>query len=178
MSDDVAIIDLSPDDLRAVAGYAAACAGEALAIFEHARPGDVRPRAAVEAALAFAGGAARSKALRGAAWAAQAAAREAVDGAASQAARAALAAAGAGFLHPLAKATQVKHILGAGAHAARAVELATRNDAAAGEAQVARMRDLAPPRVVQVLRRYPPAPAGGGRVGELMRRLDAALRLT
>lgn len=178
MSDDVAIIDLSPDDLRAVAGYAAACAGTVLAIFETARPGDVRPRAAVEAALAFAGGAARSKALRGAAWAAQAAAREAGDGAASQAARAALAAAGAGFLHPLAKATQVKHILGAGAHAARAVELATRNDAAAGEAQVARMRDLAPPRVVQVLRRYPPAPAGGGRVGELMRRLDAALRLT
>lgn len=84
-------VDLSPDDLRAVAGYAAACAGTVLAIFETARPGDVRPRAAVEAALAFAGGAARSKALRGAAWA---------------------------------------------------------------------------------------APAGGGRVGELMRRLDAALRLT
>lgn len=173
MGGDVAL-DL--DELRAVAGYAGACAGTALAIFEHTRPGDVRPRAALEATLAFAGGAARSKALRDAAWAAQKAAREAGDGAAGQAARAALAAAGAGFLHPLAKATQVKHILGAGAHAARAFELAAGDDPIVGEAQVARIRDLASSTVVQVLRRYPSAPAGGGRVGELMRRLDAALR--
>ena len=38
--------------------------------------------------------------------------------AAAEAARAAMAAAGAGFLHPLAKATQVKHLLGSAAHAA------------------------------------------------------------
>jgi hypothetical protein len=30
--------------------------------------------------------------------------------------------------------------------------------------------------VLDVLRRYPRAPGGGGRVGELIRRLDAALR--
>ena len=37
--------------------------------------------------------------------------------------RAAGHAVGAAFLHPLAKATQVKHILGSAAHAARAFEL-------------------------------------------------------
>jgi hypothetical protein len=30
--------------------------------------------------------------------------------------------------------------------------------------------------VVDVLRRYPVAPPGGGRVGELIRQLDASLR--
>ena len=40
-----------------VAGYAVACARPALAIFERERPGDRRPRSAIEAAEAFAGGA-------------------------------------------------------------------------------------------------------------------------
>jgi hypothetical protein len=34
----------------------------------------------------------------------------------------------------------------------------------------------ATPAVVDVLRRYPTAPTGGGRVGELLRELDEALR--
>lgn len=169
-------LELTLDELRAVAGYAAACASPALPIFERDRPGDERPRAAVDAARAFADGADRTKRLRDAAWAAQRAAGEARDAglpAASDAARAALAAAGAAYLHPLAKATQVKHILGAAAHAARASELATGDDPAG---QLARARDLATPVVLDVLRRYPPAPPGGARAGELMRRLDALLR--
>jgi len=94
----------------------------------------------------------------------------------ADAARAALAAAGAAFLHPLAKATQVKHILGPAAHAARAFELAAGNDPAAGDDHIKQARILAPPAVVEVLRRYPAAPPGGGRAGELIRQLDASLR--
>lgn len=126
MTDDNLTIDLTLLELRAVTGYAAACAREALEIFETQRPGDLRPRTAINTAQAFADGAKRIKALRDSAWDAQRAAAESRDAgayAASEAARSALAAAGAAFLHPLAKATQVKHILGSAAHAARAFEL-------------------------------------------------------
>lgn len=179
MPDDTATIDLSRSELREVAGYAVACARPALAIYERERPGDRRPRAAVDAAQAFADGAERTKALRDSAWAAQRAAQEAQDAgqaAASDAARAALGAAGAAFLHPLANATQVKHILGSAAHAARAFELAAGDDPTVGLDHITEARVLAPPVVVDVLRRYPSAPPGGGRVGELIRTLDASLR--
>jgi len=179
MTDAASTIELGLADLRAVTAYATTCARTALAIFERARPDDRRPHAAIEVAQAFADGAARTKAIRDHAWAAQRAAQDARDqgqAAASDAARAALAAAGAAFLHPLAKATQVKHILGSAAHAARALELAADGDLAVGVDHLARLRPLASPVVVDVLARYPPAPSGGGRVGELIRLLDASLR--
>ena len=70
-------------------------------------------------------------------------ARDAGQAAASDAACAALAAADAAFLHPLAKATQAKHILGSAAHAARAFELAAGDDPAAGACHIAQARILA-----------------------------------
>jgi hypothetical protein len=179
MGDDAAAIELNRAELREVAAYAAACARPALAIFERERPGDRRPRAAIDAAHAFADGGRRTKALRDSAWAAHRAAQEARDAeraAASDAARAAVAAAGAPFLHPVAKATQVKHILGSAAHAARALELSAGDDLAVGADFIVQARFLAHPVVVDVLRRYPVAPPGGGRVGELIRQLDASLR--
>lgn len=179
MDDDSTTIALTRSELRAVAGYAVACARPALAVFERERPDDVRPRAALDAAQAFANGAERTKSLRDSAWAAQRAAQEARDArqaAASDAARAALAAAGAAFLHPLAKATQVKHILGSAAHAARSLELAAGDDPAVAADHIAQACTLAGPVVVDVLRRYPAAPGGGGRVGQLIRQLDASLR--
>ncbi|MEX5637097.1 putative immunity protein [Parafrankia sp. FMc2] len=179
MADDSTTIELSRSELRAVVGYAAACAQPALAIFERERPDDRRPRAAIDAAQVFAQGAARTKAMRDSAWAAHRAAQETRDAgraAASDAARAAGHAVGAAFLHPLAHATQVKHILGAAAHAARALELAAGDDPTVGADHLARVRILARPVVVDVLRRYPVAPRGGGRVGELICQLDASLR--
>ncbi|MER8031597.1 putative immunity protein [Streptomyces bauhiniae] len=164
---------LSKDDLRAVTGFAAASAETVLSIFEADQPDDSRPRDAIAAAWAFARGGERGKALRDTAWAALKAAQEAHTAAGREAARAAMAAAGAAYLHPLAKATQVKHILGAGAHAARATELA------AGESATDHLEETvrrATPGVVDVLTRYPPAPDGGGRLGELTRLLDTALR--
>jgi len=117
MADDSTTIELSQSELREVAGYAVACARPALVIFERERPEDRRPRAAIDAAQAFADGGERTKALRDSAWAVQ-----------------------------------------------------------LGLDQIARSRVLAPPVVVDVLRRYPSAPSGGRRVGELIRVLDASLR--
>ena len=169
-------IALSMDDLRGVASYAAESAQDVLEIFERAHPADARPRDAINAALAFARGGARGKALRDTAWAALRAAREAQTAAAGDAARAAMSAASAAYLHPLADAHQVKHILGAAAHAARAVELVAGDDRKVSAAHIELARRRATPIVVDVLSRYPAAPPGGGRVGELLRDLDAALR--
>lgn len=172
-------IELSRAEIREVARYAVACARPALVIFERERPDDRRPRAAIEAAQAFADGAERTKALRDSAWAAHRAAQETRDAgqaAASDAARAAGNAVGAAFLHPLAKATQVKHILASAAYAARAFEIVAGDDLSVGAEHIERLRILAHPVVLDVLRRYPLAPRGGGRVGELIRQLDVSLR--
>ena len=139
MADDSTTIELSRSELREVASYAVACARPALAIFEYERPNDRRPRAAIDAAQAFANGGERTKTLRDSAWAAHRAAQEARDAgqaAATDAARAAGHAVGAAFLHPVPKATQVKHILGAAAHAARAFELSAGDDPTVGLDQI------------------------------------------
>lgn len=169
-------IDLDLPDLREVVAYAAGSAGKVIAIFERVRESDSRPRDAIAAARIFACGGARVKALRDTAWAAHKAAQEAGDPAASEAARAAMYAPAAAFLHPLARATQVRHILGAAAHAARAAELAAGNDPAVGHDFIESAACEATPRVIEILCRYPAAPKGGGRTSELLRILDAKLR--
>lgn len=169
-------IPLSMDDLREVAAFAAHCAQTMLAVFENAHPADSRPREAIDAAWAFARGDKRGKILRDTAWAAMRAARESGHPAAEHAARAAMAAAGAAYLHPIPDAHQVKHILGAAAHAARAAEVLANDDRKVGAEHIERSIAAATPGVVDVLGRYPAAPSGGGRVGELIRQLDDGLR--
>lgn len=176
VADETSEIVLSMQDLRAVTRYAAASAQEVLEIFERAHPADSRPRDAIDAAWTFARGGKRGKTLRDTAWAAHKAARDAATAAASDAARAAMCAASAADLHPLADAHQVKHILGAAAHAARAAELIAGDDRAVGAEHLEHARGRATPAVIEVLSRYPAAPPGGGRVGELLRDLDEALR--
>ncbi|WP_222196112.1 putative immunity protein [Modestobacter italicus] len=176
MPDQVEQIVLGLSDLRAVTRFAAESADEVLDAFETACPGDPRPREAIAAAWTFASGGARGKPLRDAGWAAHRAARAAGAGAAGEAARAAMHAASAAYLHPLADAHQVKHVLGSAAHAARAAELTAGDDRSVGDEHIERARRRATPAVVDVLLRYPVAPPGGGRVGELLRSLDRALR--
>ncbi len=156
-------IVLSMQDLREVTGYAAESAQEVLGIFERAHPADSRPRDAIDAAWTFARGGKRGKTQRDTAWAAL------------KAARAAMCAASAAYLHPLADAHQVKHILGAAAHAARAAELIAGDHRDIGAEHIEHVRRRATPAVVEVLKRYPSAPPSGGRVGELLRDLDEAL---
>ncbi|MFI9244394.1 putative immunity protein [Streptomyces sp. NPDC053086] len=177
MTGEASEVVLSEQDLRAVTAFAAACAEPVLEIFEADQPDDSRPRDAVGAAWEFAQGGERGKSLRDTASAALKAARSADTAAAREAAWAAMSAAGAAYLHPLAKATQVKHILGAGAYAARAAELLAGDDRSVGAEHLGRTVRRATPVVVDVLRRFPTAPGGGGRVGELIRVLDADLRV-
>lgn len=167
---------LTTDELRAVAGYAVACAEPALLIFERAHPGDGRPAAALHAARVFAEGAPRSRLQRTAATDAHRAAREAGTEAARHAASAAGDAAAAAYLHPLANATQVRHILGSAAHAARAAELARGDDPVVAEYVVTAAAKRATPVLLDVLARYPRAPKGRNRVAVLMERLDSMLR--
>ncbi|MFJ1601351.1 hypothetical protein [Streptomyces sp. NPDC088261] len=70
----------------------------------------------------------------------------------------------------------MKHILGAAAHAARAEELASGDRPRVPTETLEWARLHAPASVTAVLRRLPAASPGGGRVGELLRDLDAALR--
>jgi hypothetical protein len=165
-------IPLSLDELRQLSLWSADCAGWALPLYEAVSPGDRRPREAIEITREFGAGGNRTKAIRTAAWGALKAAGEVDDPAAEAAARAAVAAAGSAYLHPLAAATQVKHIVGAAQYAAYAHELAGRDP----EAVVRWAIERVPPVVRDVLRRYPDGTPGRSRLGELHRQLETALR--
>ncbi|MFD3698925.1 putative immunity protein [Streptomyces sp. NPDC058646] len=168
--------DLTMDELRVVTRYAVESAQEVLPVFEAAVPGDSRPRAAVEAAWEFVNGARRSNLQRVASLEAHRAAKEAGTETALLAARSAGDAAAAAYLHPIARATQVGHILRAAATAARVAELTAGDDPAVAELQIEQARQRATPALISVLCRYPSAPTGRNRVAQLMSALDAALR--
>lgn len=168
--------ELSMDELRAVACYVAETAQQILPAFETAHPDDGRPRAAIEAAFEFANGARRTRLQRVTSMDAHRAATAATTEVARLAARSAGDAASAAYLHPIAKAHQVGHILRAAASAARIAELTAGADVDAAARSVEQARRRATPVLVDVLRRYPPAPAAGDRVAQLMGDLDRALR--
>ena len=167
--------DLSTDKLRVVARYVAESAEAVLPVFESAHPHDPRPRAALRAAWDFVDGGPRTALQRTTSLDAHRAAREAATEVAGLAARSAGDAASAAYLHPLAQATQVGHILRAAASAARIAEL-EQGDAGAADRAIEEARRRASPVLVDVLSRYPPAPASRTRVGVLMSALDSALR--
>lgn len=164
------------DELRAVTWYAVACAEPVLALFERASPDDGRPAAALEAARRFADGEPRSRLQRVAASESLHAAGEAPTEPARHAASAAASASAAAYLHPLARATQVRHILGAGAHAARAAELERGDDPVVAEYMLDAAARRVTPEVLEVLSRYPRAPQGRARLTVLTARLDSLLR--
>ncbi|OEU85183.1 exonuclease SbcC [Streptomyces abyssalis] len=168
--------ELTVEELRVVARYVAESAQEVLPVFEEGVPGDTRPRAAVDAAWEFVNGARRTRLQRVAALDAHRAAREAPTEAARLAARAAGDAAAAAYLHPIAKATQVGHLLRGAACAARVAELRAGGDPNAADRLLEQARRRASPVLIDVLDRYPPAPAGRSRVAHLMSSLDASLR--
>lgn len=168
--------ELTMDELRVVTRFVAGHAEDVLPVFERAVPADPRPRAAVGAAWQFVRGEPRTRLQRVTSVDAHRAARSAPSEAARLAARCAGDAASAAYLHPIARATQVGHILRAGASAARIAEIEAGDDPAAGDAQLARSRERATPVLVDVLRRYPPAVEGSSRVARLMSALDRSLR--
>lgn len=182
-------VDLTMDEIRAVTAFAAASADEVLPLFESEHPSDSRPRDALAAAHEFARGHRRSRLQRLSAPAAHRAAKEADSAVAFHAAMAAGDAAASAYLHPLADAAQVKHILRASAHTIRALELSASEPSAsaptpdtatqtrrAHERLVEEFAASAPPTVVAVLCRYPRLEAGGNPLAQTLAEVDAALR--
>lgn len=168
--------DLTMDELRTVARYVVMHAEDVLDVFEQAVPDDPRPRAAIEAAWTFINGANRTKLQRVASLDAHRAARSAPSEASRLAARSAGDAASAAYLHPIAQAGQVGHILRAAASAAHIGELTAGGDPARGDVLLDRSRQRATAVLTDVLRRYPHPPRGRSRVSQLMHALDQSLR--
>lgn len=88
-------MDIGSDEHKRQALWACLCAEHVLPLFEAERPGDQRPRQAIDACRAWASGKKKPGPVRTAAFAAHAAARESHSPAAVAAARAAGQAAGA-----------------------------------------------------------------------------------
>jgi hypothetical protein len=103
-------MELRREDQTALALWAADCAERVLPLFEKERPGDDRPRRAIEAARAWARDELRVGEARAAAFAAHAATRETEDPAARAAAR-----------HAAATAHVADHARAAAAYAVKAV---------------------------------------------------------
>ena len=166
---------LTVAELQEITRFAITCATRVLPIFEQHMPNDTRPRQAIEAARIFVQSGKRSNRLRMSGFAAFKAASASTQPAASASAQAATQAVGAAYLHPIGSALQVKHILGAAAYAAYAAELAANSEQAGIDYADWAIKN-APASLVEVLKRYPNAASGGGRTGELLRQIDAALR--
>ena len=135
---------LQDDDHRLLAVWAADCAQHVLHHFERARPGDDRPRQAIDLGRAWARGEIKMTQARNAAFAAHAAARE-VTGAAREAARAAGQAAAVGHV--------AAHELGAAAYAIKAAWAASSEGerADAGRKECQWQRDQLPDQIRELV---------------------------
>ncbi|MGL5911119.1 MAG: putative immunity protein [Phycicoccus sp.] len=169
-------LPLSVEELRAVVLFVVRSAEEVLAVVEQDVSDDRRPRSAIDAARLFIDGAPRTRLQRVASLDAHRAAAQSPTERSRLAAQAAGDAASAAYLHPIAKAHQVGHILRAAANAARIAELDSPGDPTAAAASLDRACLRAGADVVDVLRRYPPAPPGRARPSRLMKDLDERLR--
>ncbi|MGL5850422.1 MAG: putative immunity protein [Phycicoccus sp.] len=106
---------LSVEKLRAVAAFVVRSADEVLTVVENDVSDDRRPRSAIGAARVFVDGAPRTRLQRVASLDAHRAAAQSPTERSRLAAQAAGDAASAAYLHPIAKAHQVGHILRAAA---------------------------------------------------------------
>jgi hypothetical protein len=167
---------LSMESLRAIGGWAGDCAERVLSVYETRAGSDSRPRAAIEGIREFASGGKRTARLRALAMAAHAAAREADDPAATAAARAAGVAAAGAYTHPLADVHQTKHIVGAAAYAALALELDHDGDPGVADGEVLWAIQHAPSEAREVLLQMPARPEGRSRLDTLLYVLDSGIR--
>jgi hypothetical protein len=168
--------DLSIETLQILGRWAADCAERALPFFEELNNGDARPRDAIAGIRVFADGGKRNAKLRVLALDAYRASLETKDPAASAAARAASLAAASTFTHPFVDVNQAKHILGAAAYAALAVELKNNNDPQFADDEVRRAVDSVQKEIVGLLLKMPCQPEGKTRLDKIMVALDKGLR--
>lgn len=171
--------DLTGDELREVARFALSFADDVLPEFERVRPDDDRPRNAIAAARLFVDGEARSKLQRVTSLESHRAVKDTDVPAAQCAAQAAGDAASAAYLHPIAKATQVGHILRSAANAVRITELKASDPVSAVEAALVEVEARATPLVLDVLDWYPEFTTTSKiRTTQIMADLDSRLRRT
>lgn len=167
---------LSLESLRAIGAWAADCAERALPVYEARAGADSRPRAAIEGIREFAAGERRTARLRTLATAAHAAARESGDPAATAAARSAGVAAASAYTHPLADVHQTKHIIGAAAYAALALEFAHDGDRGVADGEIRWAIEHAPHEAREVLLQMPARAAGNSRLEMILYELDSGIR--
>ncbi|WP_028935409.1 putative immunity protein [Pseudonocardia spinosispora] len=156
--------ELTSDELRVVARHVTETAQEVLSVFENVAPSERRPRAALDAAWEFVNGARGTTLQRVTSLDAHRAAKEAPAEASRLAAQAAGDAASAAYLHPIAKAHQVGHVLRAAANASRIAEINSGDDPDVGDNMIEQARERATPVPIDMLRRYPFVPAGKSRI--------------
>jgi immunity protein 5 of polymorphic toxin system len=167
---------LTLESLRAIGGWAADCAERALPVYETHPDPDPRPRAAIAGIREFAAGGKRVARLRTLALEAHAAAREVGDPAAAATARAAGVAAASAYTHPLADVHQTKHIVGAAAYAALALELDHDGDPSVADGEVRWAIEHAPSEAREVLLQMPSRQPGKSRLDTILYELDAGIR--
>jgi hypothetical protein len=176
MKEKKAHFELSIESLRILGKWAADCAESVLPIFEELHNGDTRPQDAINGIRVFADGGKRNAKLRVLALDAYRASLETKDAAASATAQAASLAAASAFTHPLVDAQQTKHILGAAAYAALAVEIKNNNDPQYGNNVVRWAVDNVQNEICQILLKMPARTERKSRLDEIMADLDKGLR--
>jgi len=159
-------LTLSEDGRRVLAVWVADCVERVLPLFEVQAPGDTRPRDAIDGVRAFARGQLRIGPVRNLSAKAHAAAREVANPTAIAAARAAGHA--AGVAHMAAHARGV-------AYAAMAAGLASPNDPEAAATEMYWQLAHASQNVRDILRKLPPPPRSGGKLGTLMNDMYAEI---
>lgn len=136
------MLELQEGDDKVVAKWAAACAERVLPYFSKARPGDMRPKDAIEAVQAWVAGRMPADKVRTAAFGAHGAARMAPERSAAQfAARAAAHAAGV--------VSAIDHAAAAGDYAKKAALAAA--GGAAAEEEAAAQQEALPKRLYPLL---------------------------
>lgn len=168
--------DLSIDQLRSLAQWAADCAERSLTVYENFEMNDDRPRLAIAGARAFVMTGKRNNALRKAALDAHRAGMQTKHTAASAAARAASLAAASAFTHPFSDIRQATHILGPAAYSALAIELLQNNGPAIGTREIEWAVSGANRHIAEVLSMMPEQTDGSKRINQLLQMLDHGLR--
>lgn len=164
------------DELQSVAQWAADCAERSIYVFSQVQHQDNRPQNALSSIREFIITGKRTNTLRKLAFEAYRASLETGHMAASAAARAASFAAASAFTHPIKDIYQSRHILGAAAYSALAIELADGGQIATGNNEIEWTVRNVNSDVVKLIRKMPKQISGRQRINQLFFMLDFRLR--
>ena len=168
--------EIKIEELQSLGKWAADCAERALMIFESIENGDSRPRNAINGIRDFSSSGKRTNHLRKLALDAYRASLETKDTAASAAAQSASLAASSAYTHPFKDINQSKHILGAAAYSAFALEQYKKLDQSIGDKEIELAIDNATREIAGLLNKMPAHKTGAKRIDQLFYDLDSGIR--